>query len=101
MPRNSNAESGRPLPAGTSWRGGLISATGRPRSVMTTVSPAAAARTYSLSLFLRVFRPTVRMPATWLPEATLSIEAGAAKVFRRQDGDGHYGDPRRGEHRFR
>jgi hypothetical protein len=27
---------------------------------MTTVSPAAAKRTYSLSLFFRIFRPTVR-----------------------------------------
>src|SRR5215216_5200051 len=81
--------------------GGLISAMGRPRSVMTTVSPAAAARTYSLSLFLSVLRPTVRMPATWLPEATLSIEDGAAKISIREEGDAHYGDPRRGEHRSR
>jgi hypothetical protein len=34
-----------------SRRGGTISATMRLRSVMTTVSPAAAKRTYSLSLF--------------------------------------------------
>ena len=42
-----------------SARGGTISATGRPRSVTTTLSPEAASRTYSLSLFLRVLRPTV------------------------------------------
>src|SRR5438132_9224529 len=46
-----------------SRRGGTISATMRLRSVITTVSPAAARRTYSLSLFFNVFRPTVRMDA--------------------------------------
>src|SRR3954451_4015081 len=61
-------------------RGGTISATGRPRSVMTIVSPEAAARTYSLSLFFRVFNPTVFMWATWLPEAPLSIAGGADKI---------------------
>src|SRR5690242_11034952 len=30
---------------------------------------------YSLSLFLRTFRPTERMPARQIPEATLSIAA--------------------------
>ena len=43
---------------GGSACGGTISATARPRSVMTTVSPAAASRTYSLSLFLGFYRPT-------------------------------------------
>jgi hypothetical protein len=41
--------------------GGTISATTRSRSVIRTVSPPAARRTYSLSLFLRIFRPTERM----------------------------------------
>src|SRR5437763_8038929 len=59
MPRSSKAERDRPSPAGMSRWGGLISAIGRPRSVMTTVSPAAAMRTYSLSLFLSALRPTV------------------------------------------
>jgi len=38
--------------------GGASSATTRSRSVTSTVSPLAARRTYSLSLFLRTFRPT-------------------------------------------
>src|SRR5262249_21110232 len=42
--------------------GGTISATTRSRSVTRTVSPLAARRTYSLSLFLSTFRPTERMP---------------------------------------
>src|ERR1700694_4412214 len=41
--------------------GGPISATTRSRSVTRTVSPPAASRTYSLSLFLRVLRPTERI----------------------------------------
>jgi hypothetical protein len=41
--------------------GGPISATTRPRSVSKTVSPPAASRTYPLSLFLRVLRPTERI----------------------------------------
>src|SRR5207247_4167793 len=41
--------------------GGTISATMRSRSVTKTVSPPAARRTYSLSLFLSTFRPTERM----------------------------------------
>src|SRR5439155_2403187 len=41
--------------------GGTISATTRSRSVIKTVSPPAARRTYSLSLFLSTFRPTERM----------------------------------------
>src|SRR5450759_3267950 len=41
--------------------GGPISATTRSRSVTRTVSPPAASRTYSLSLFLSVLRPTERM----------------------------------------
>jgi hypothetical protein len=44
-------------------RGGTISATTRSRSVTSTVSPPAARRTYSLSLFLRSFRPTERIMA--------------------------------------
>src|SRR6266571_4064321 len=39
-------------------RGGTISATTRSRSVTSTVSPRAARRTYSLSLFLRTLSPT-------------------------------------------
>ena len=35
---------------------------GRSRSVIMIVSPAAARRTYSESLFFKLFRPTVRMP---------------------------------------
>src|SRR5207237_2592143 len=61
-----------------SRRGGTISATTRPRSVTTTVSPAAASRTYSLSLFFRTFSPTVRMVQKWLLEATLSNRAKTA-----------------------
>ncbi len=38
--------------------GGTSSATTRSRSVTSTVSPCAARRTYSLSLFFRTFRPT-------------------------------------------
>jgi len=41
--------------------GGPISATTRSRSVTKTVSPPAASRTYSLSLFLSVLRPTERI----------------------------------------
>src|SRR4051812_3109943 len=41
--------------------GGPISATTRSRSVTRTVSPPAASRTYSLSLFLRSLRPTERI----------------------------------------
>ncbi|MEO8604732.1 MAG: GTP-binding protein [bacterium] len=41
-------------------RGGDGSATTRSRSVTNTVSPRAARRTYSLSLFLRTLRPTAR-----------------------------------------
>src|SRR5664280_3380473 len=41
--------------------GGPISATTRSRSVTRTVSPPAARRTYSLSLFLSVLRPTERI----------------------------------------
>jgi toxin HigB-1 len=41
--------------------GGTISATTRSRSVISTVSPPAARRTYSLSLFLRPLRPTERI----------------------------------------
>src|SRR5215472_11443435 len=41
--------------------GGTISATTRSRSVTSTVSPLAAKRTYSLSLFLSTLRPTERM----------------------------------------
>jgi hypothetical protein len=40
---------------------GTIAATTRLRSVTSTVSPAAAARIYSLSLFFRVLRPTMRI----------------------------------------
>src|SRR5216684_2688641 len=39
-------------------RGGTSSATTRSRSVINTVSPPAARRTYSLSLFLRTLSPT-------------------------------------------
>src|SRR3982074_1262362 len=56
-------------------RGGTISATTRLRSVTTTVSPAAARRIYSLSLFFRILRPTVGIVAKWLLEATLSNDA--------------------------
>src|SRR5437867_586405 len=42
-------------------RGGTNSATTRSRSVISTVSPPAAIRTYSLSLFLSNLRPTDRM----------------------------------------
>src|SRR5258708_8687024 len=55
-----------------SCRGGTISATTRLRSVITTVSPLAAKRTYSLRLFLRGFRPTVVIAAKWSPEASSS-----------------------------
>ena len=41
--------------------GGTISATARPRSVTITVSPVAASRMSSLSLFFKVLRPTVCM----------------------------------------
>ena len=59
-PRAINSSSGRfRLP-----RGGPISATTRSRSVTSTVSPAAAKRTYSLSLFFKTFRPTDRMERT-------------------------------------
>src|SRR4051795_10312203 len=78
-------------------RGGTISATGRPRSVMTIVSPAAAARTYSLSLFFRAFKPTIFIGRRWLPEATLSIESGAGRISGGEDGDGHHGDRQRTE----
>ena len=40
------------------FSGGTSSATTRSRSVTSTVSPCAARRTYSLSLFLRTFKPT-------------------------------------------
>src|SRR3954470_14969268 len=61
-------------------RGGTISATGRPRSVTTIVSPEAAARTYLLGLFLRVLRPKVRIRARWPPEATVSMATCRAEV---------------------
>ena len=41
--------------------GGDESATTRSRSVTSTVSPPATSRTYSLSLFLRTFRPIARI----------------------------------------
>ena len=41
--------------------GGTSSATTRSRSVTRTVSPRSARRTYSLSLFLRTFKPTALM----------------------------------------
>jgi len=41
--------------------GGASSATTRSRSITSTVSPLAARRTYSLSLFLRTFNPTALM----------------------------------------
>ena len=41
--------------------GGTNSATTRSRSVTSTVSPPAAMRTYSLSLFFSTLRPTERM----------------------------------------
>src|SRR5206468_2834538 len=41
--------------------GGTSSATTRSRSAMSTVSPWLARRTYSLSFFFRVLRPTTRM----------------------------------------
>ena len=53
-------------------RGGPSSATIRSRSVTRTVSPDAATRTYSLSLFFRAFMPTALMNGRWLPVATLS-----------------------------
>jgi hypothetical protein len=43
------------------FSGGTSSATTRSRSVTSTVSPFAARRTYSLSLFLRTFNPTALM----------------------------------------
>ena len=45
-----------------SGRGGPSSATTRSRFVTRTVSPAAAMRTYSLSLLFSVLRPTDLMP---------------------------------------
>src|ERR1700722_15492095 len=48
-------------PSGCISRGGRSSATTRLRSVTWTVSPEAARRTCSLSLFFRTLRPTVRM----------------------------------------
>ena len=45
------------------FSGGTISATTRSRSVTKTVSPCAARRTYSLSLFFRTFKPTDLMEA--------------------------------------
>src|SRR5262249_12241932 len=48
---------------------GTISATARPRSVMTTVSPAAARRTYLLSLFFRIFSPTLRIDTQVAPRS--------------------------------
>src|SRR5438046_4719011 len=61
-------------------RGGPISATGRSRSVMMIVSPAAARRTYSESLFFSLFRPTVRMPDKWPLEATFSIRPPTKEI---------------------
>src|SRR5438067_929886 len=55
---SSASASSRPRPP----RGGMISATTRSRSGTKTVSPFAARRTYSLSLFLRTFNPTARIP---------------------------------------
>src|SRR3954463_13111078 len=74
-------------------RGGTISATGRPRSVTTIVSPEAASRTYSLSLFFRVFRPTVFIRAGWPLEATLSISRTRVKFV-----PGTHGGPAPDEH---
>ena len=54
---NKASPRSRPRPA----RGGTISATTRSRSVTKTVSPLAAKRTYSLSLFFNTFNPTARM----------------------------------------
>ena len=51
----SGASSARPA------LGARSSATMRSRSVTSTISPAAASRTYSLSLFLSVLMPTARM----------------------------------------
>ena len=50
---------GRPEDAAA--RGGVSSATTRPRSVTSTVSPAAAARICRLSSFFRALMPTLRM----------------------------------------
>src|ERR1700737_3701706 len=55
---NNNASDSIELRVGL---GGPISATTRSRSVTRTVSPPAASRTYSLSFFLRVLRPTERI----------------------------------------
>src|SRR5579863_2851183 len=57
---NHSASDGNGLRVG---RGGPISATTRSRSVTRTVSPPAARRTYSLSLFLSSLRPTERITA--------------------------------------
>ena len=56
-PREVNSSSDTSFRPG---RGGTISATTRLRSVTSTVSPPAAKRTNSLSLFLRSLRPTDR-----------------------------------------
>jgi hypothetical protein len=55
---NNSASDSIALRAGP---GGPISATTRSRSVTKIVSPPAASRTYSLSLFLSVLRPTERI----------------------------------------
>src|SRR5215471_2185821 len=73
-------------------RGGTISATTRSRSVTSTVSPPAARRTYSLSLFLRSFRPTekrkLRLRPTMFPLQQLnngiSRRSNLALAFSRQ-----------------
>ena len=49
------------VPASAAARGGISSATTRPRSVTSTVSPAAAARICRLSSFFRALMPTLRM----------------------------------------
>ena len=57
-PRTNSASTA----SSTAWLrpcvGGISSATTRSRSVINTVSPPAARRTYSLSLFLRTLSPT-------------------------------------------
>jgi hypothetical protein len=63
---NNSASDSSGLRAGL---GGPISATTRSRLVTRNVSPPGASRTYSLSLFLSVLRPTERIAQMKLPKA--------------------------------
>jgi hypothetical protein len=62
--------------------GGMSSATTRSRSVISTVSPLAARRTYSLNLFLRTLRP-IALTGTKVPSGSYFVK-GKPRIGRHE-----------------